>query len=124
MGTLLSCDRAASDAHGAESCVRVEVKSSSVVVYIYAEESISQVGEKRKRGGTRGVSIRVASGEPQIGANKEIAERALDTSRQASDADEQALDNSGEQTTYDATADVVGVAGGAAGDAPGPDGKL
>ena len=81
MGTLFSSDRAASDGHGAESCVRIDIKSSSIVVYIYAGESISQVGEKRKRGGTRGVSIRVASGEPQIGANKEIAERALDKSR-------------------------------------------
>jgi hypothetical protein len=117
MGALFSHREApaAIEGHVCEPGVRIDVRSSSLVVYIYAGESISSVGNKRKRGDIRSLSISLANGQPQTGARVEIAAHALgavDSGVQAiHDAGVQAVDDAGVQAVDDPGVQAVDDAG-------------
>lgn len=117
MGALFSRREAlaASEGHVGEPGVRIDMGGSSLVVYIYAGESISSVGNKRKRGDIRSLSISLANGCPQTGTRVEIAARAMGQVSGAvdaiHDAGVQAVDDAGVQAVDDAGAQAVDDAG-------------
>ena len=121
MGALFSRREAmaASEGHVGEPGVRIDMGGSSLVVYIYAGESISSVGNKRKRGDIRSLSISLANGQPQTGARVEIAAHALGQVSGAVDSGVQAIHDAGVQAVDDAGVQAVDDPGAQAVDDPG-----